>query len=213
MSSVKEILTWIRQGSILDSFIFLIYLNNLHKSIRFSKTYHFADDTSIIQSHPLLEKLSKQVNKDLSNLSNWLKANKLSLNVKKTELVIFGPRKLKTDPSFKFKLEGKRLVPTHFVKYLGVLTDEHLLWNKQIAQIKMRLNHTIGMLSRLWINTNFNILKTAYHSLSESHSQYGRHLCGQKNNGTIRTFLKLQNLTWFVCDPCSNSYMRNEIVR
>ena len=146
----------------------------------YSPKHHFADDTSIIQSNPLLQKLSKQVNKDLSNLSNWLKTNKLSLNVKKTELVIFGQRKLKTDPCFKFKFEGKRLISTHFVKYLGVLTDEHLLWNKQIVYIKMRLNQAIGLLNRLWINTNFNILKTAYYSLFEPHLQYGRHLCSKK---------------------------------
>ena len=90
----------------------------------------------IMQSNPLLEKLSKQVNKDLSHFSNWLKVNKLSFNVKKTELVIFGPRKLKIVSSVKFKLAGKRLAQTHFFKYLGVLTDEHVLWNKQIAQIK-----------------------------------------------------------------------------
>ena len=70
-----------------------------------------------------------------------LRANKLSLNVKKTELVIFRPRKLKIDHSFKLELDGKRLVPTHSAKYLGVLIDKHLLWNKQIAaQIKMRPN-------------------------------------------------------------------------
>ena len=89
MSSVKEILTGVAHGSVMDPFLFLIYRNDLHKSIRFSKTYHFADDTSIIQSNPLLDRLSKQVNKDLSNLSNWFRANKLSLNVKKTQLVIF----------------------------------------------------------------------------------------------------------------------------
>ena len=126
MSSIKEILTGVPQGSVLGPLLCLINIKDLHKSIRFSKTYHFADDTSIIQSNPLLDRLSKQVNKDLSNLSNWLRANKLSLNVKKTELVIFRPRKLKIDHSFKFKLDGKRLVPTHCVKYLGVLIDEHL---------------------------------------------------------------------------------------
>ena len=82
--------------------------------------------TMIIQSNPLLDRLSKQVNRDLSHLSNWLRANKLSFNVKKTELIIFRPRKLKIDHSFKFKLDGKRLVPTHCVKYLGLLIDEHL---------------------------------------------------------------------------------------
>ena len=79
--------------------------------------------------------------------------------MKKTELVIFRPRKLKLDQSFKFKLDGKRLIPTHSVKYLGVLIDEHLPCNKQIAQIKMRLNRAIGMLSKLRINADFDILK------------------------------------------------------
>ena len=80
------------------------------KSIRFSKRYRFTDDTKIIQSNPLLDRLSKQVNKYLSNLSNWLRANKLSLK-KKTNLVVFRPGKLKIDHSFKFKLDGKRLEP------------------------------------------------------------------------------------------------------
>ena len=138
-SSVKEILTGVPQGSVLGPLLFLIYINDLHKSIRFSNTYHFTDDTSIIQSNPSLKRLSKQVNKDLANLSNWLRTNKLSPNVKKTELVIFRPRKRKRDHGFKFKLDGKRLVPTNSVKYLGALIDELLLWNKQITQIKMRL--------------------------------------------------------------------------
>ena len=43
------------------------------------------------------------------------------------------------------------------------------------------------------INANFNILKTAYHSLFESHLQYGTQLWCQKNNETIATFQKLKN--------------------
>ena len=126
------------QGSVLGPLLFL--LNDLHNSVRYAKTYHFADDTSVILSSTSLEILSKRINKDLFNLSNWLKANKLSLNVKKTELVIFRSKKLNIDSSFKFKLNGKRLVPTKSVKYLGVLPDEHSHWNEQISQVKMKLN-------------------------------------------------------------------------
>ena len=82
----------------------------------------------------MLEKLIKTSKQRLTKpLTNWLRANKLSLNVKKTELAIFRPGKVKIDHHFKFKLDCKRLVPTHSVKYFGILIDEHQLWNKQIA--------------------------------------------------------------------------------
>ena len=88
-STIKKLLTSVPQGSVLGPLLFLLYINDLHNSVRYAKTYHFADDTSVILSSTSLEILSKRINKDLFNLSNWLKANKLSLNVKKTELVIF----------------------------------------------------------------------------------------------------------------------------
>ena len=97
--------------------------------------------------------------------------------MKKTELIIFRLRKLKIDHSFKFKLDGKRLIPTHSINFLGALIDEHLLCNnKQIVQIGLRISRAIGMLGKLQINTNINILKTAYHSLFESHLQYDTQL-------------------------------------
>ena len=73
------------------------------------------------------------MNQDLKNLSQWLKANKLSLNVKKTELIIFHPKKTKLDYSVKFKLNGKILNPMSAVQYFGILLDEHLLWTKVIG--------------------------------------------------------------------------------
>ena len=53
----------------------------------------------------------------------------LSKCVKKTyqKLVLFKPKKLKLDHSFKFKIDGKRLIPIHSVKYLGALLDQHVL--------------------------------------------------------------------------------------
>ena len=49
------------------------------------------------------------MNQDLKNLSQWLKANKLSLNVQKTELIIFHPKKTKLDCSVKFKFSGNSI--------------------------------------------------------------------------------------------------------
>ena len=90
-------------------------------------------------------------------------------------------KKLKIDSSFKFKLNGKRLVPTKSVKYLGVLIDEHLHWNEQISQVKTKLNHAIGILRKLGYNANLSVLKITNHSLHYLAPIYfGSQLWGQK---------------------------------
>ena len=73
-----------------------------------------------------IRQLSKPINKDLLTLNNWLKADKISVHVKKIKLVIFRSRKLTIDHSSKLILDGKRLVPTKSVKYLRVQVEEHL---------------------------------------------------------------------------------------
>ena len=96
ISSTQVIQTGVPQGSVLGPLLFLLYVNDLNKSIKNSRAYHFADDTNILLSNESLEPpLAKKMNQDLKNLSQWLKARKLSLNVKKTELIIFHPKTLK----------------------------------------------------------------------------------------------------------------------
>ena len=83
----------------------------------------------MLQSDNSLKNVSKQMEFDLKNISRLLKANKLSFNFTKTELITFHSSSKKIDHSLKFKLDGKRLTPTSTVKYLGVLLHNHLPWS------------------------------------------------------------------------------------
>ena len=79
------------------------------------------------------------------------------------------------------------------MKFLGVLLDEHMSWNEQIYQIKLKLNRAIGILSKLRSHANVNTLRIAYYSLLQSHLQYGMQLWSQKNQEIKEIMQKLQN--------------------
>jgi hypothetical protein len=78
------------QGSILGSLLFLLYINDLPKIItKFSTPIIFADDTSILFSHSLINDFNKHIHIIFENINKWFKVNELSLNFNKTQYVHF----------------------------------------------------------------------------------------------------------------------------
>ena len=137
------------QGSVLGPLLFLIYINDLHKAIQYCKVHHFADDTNLFHASMSVKNLNKLVNCVMKDLSKWLSANKISLNVEKTELVIFkSPRKVLLD-GIKIKLSGKRLYPSNSVKYLGIKLDKFLHWHDQVNSISVKLNRANALLLKI----------------------------------------------------------------
>ena len=97
------------------------------------------------------------------------------------------------DHSLKLKLDEKTLSPSQSVKYLGVLLDEHLQWNDQIAQVKIKLSRAIGILSKIRYNANPTILKVVHNSLFGSNLLYGAQLWGLTNLANQNSIQVLQN--------------------
>ena len=83
---------------------FLIYINDLHVAIKCSEVQNFVDDVNF---NSCVKPINKQVNYDLKTLVNWLKANKIVLNIGKTELLLFTSPKKQLDCDLKIKLNGK----------------------------------------------------------------------------------------------------------
>ena len=93
-STPQDMKYGVPQGSVLGPLLFLIYINDLSHAIKYCTTHHFADDTNFLYVAKSIKKIQKYVNLDLRFLCNWLKANKISLNASKTEMLIFrDPRK------------------------------------------------------------------------------------------------------------------------
>ena len=89
--------------------------------MKFFKVHHFADDTNLLYLSNSIKKLNKLVNPDLKHLVNWLNANKISLNVKKTEMVIFKSKQKKFEGDLKIKLCRKRLYLTAVLSGLRIV--------------------------------------------------------------------------------------------
>ena len=120
--------------------LFLLCINDLNLAIKHCKVYHFADDINLLYTNNSIKKLNKLLNKDLKNLTNWVNTNKISLNVDKTEMILFKPTKKHLDCQLKLKLNGKRLYQTSSVKYLGIKIDQYLTWQDHINNIAIKLN-------------------------------------------------------------------------
>ena len=169
-----DITCGVPQGSILGPLLFLIYINDMHRAVNFSTVYHFADDTNLVYHHKNPKLLRKHMNKDLSSLFTWLCANRLSLNVSKTEFIIFRPPKTKLPDRVTLSLNGVKIFESPKIKYLGVILDNKLSWKFHIFELRKKLNRAIGMLYKLRrIKCNKRILLSLYFSIFQSHLTYG----------------------------------------
>ena len=88
-SNLADVKFGVPQGWVLGLLLFLTYINDLNETLKFCKVHHSADDTNLIHLSKSVYRLNKYVNLGLKNLTYWLNANRISLNVKITELVIF----------------------------------------------------------------------------------------------------------------------------
>ena len=86
----KDIVCGVPQGSVLGPFLFILYVNDITNTSDVLDFILFADDITILYSHSNVEKQINLINEGLNEVSNWFKANKLSVNASKTNYMILG---------------------------------------------------------------------------------------------------------------------------
>ena len=115
---------------------FLIYINDLSLVSKFSSPIMFADDTNLFYSHNNIKILFKNANDELEKISQWFKANKLSLNEGKTKFTLFHKPHDKDNLPLQLpnlKINNNEIKRYSSIKFLGVLVDENLTWIDDIT--------------------------------------------------------------------------------
>jgi len=186
INSVLRLIEYgVPQGSVLGPLLFLIYINDLHEAIYLGEVFHFADDTNLLHFSGSIDSLCKMVNSSLKLLCKWLAANKISLNVDKTEIILFRHKSKPFTGILKIKINGKRLVLSSFI-------DEHLTWHKQISELSLKLRRANGALSKLRHYVKTKTLVNIYNALFNSHLRYACQTWGQSETTITKRIFILQ---------------------
>ena len=113
------------QGSVLGPLLFLLYINDFSKCSNVFDFHIFADDTNLFYSNSNLAELESIVNYNLKMVSDWLTANKVSLNIDKTNFIIFHPPQKVKGHLVKLTIDKREIAQEKFIKYLGLIIDSH----------------------------------------------------------------------------------------
>ena len=171
-SGFKQIFYGVPQGSVLGPLLFIIYINDLPNALIHSESTLFADDTFLLFSSSSLKKIERCLNIDLKRLFKWLCANKISLNVSKTEVLLFRNVHKTINHNIGLKLNGKILNLSDTVKYLGVYLDSLLSWKTHLDILATKLRKANGLISKLRHFAPRSIVLNFYNSFFDSHLRY-----------------------------------------
>ena len=144
-----------------------------------------------------LRLLEVRVNKELTSVCHWLMANKLSLNTKKSNFVIYWPCQKRmnfhvTIKLFHYKNSLILLERKDYVKYLGVLVDSTLTWRQHILFISSKISKSLGFISRLRHFVPTDTLLSIYQSLIQPYITYRIAVWGQAAQTNLEKLLTLE---------------------
>jgi len=186
-SDFKEIQCGVPQGSILGPILFLIYINDISTVSDLCKFILFADDTNIFLSDRDPVNLSRLINNEFNKIQTWFMCNKLSLNMKKTNYMIFSNR-----PADQNLIKINSLSRVHKSKFLGVIIDDKLSWNDHISHVTAKVSRAVGILNKARRLLPVKVLNTLYSAIVLPHLQYCNIVWGTNHAVRLHSLFLLQ---------------------
>ncbi len=133
----------------------------------------YADDTAIVASSQSYIDLILMLRIEMSNVVEWLRLNKLTLNVSKTKLMIFGTQyKLRGVTNLDLHINNELVESVKVFKYLGVYLDQSLSFDYHIERVYKKTCSKVGLLKKVRHYIHHSTALTLYKSLVLPHIDY-----------------------------------------
>ena len=204
-SNMKDINCGVPQGSILGPLLFIIYINDFHRSSDILSFILFADDSNVFFSNKNPHTLIQTINTELNKLTQWIRANKLSLNLQKTKYMIFS-NTIDTLPS-DIIFDDTPLECVSEIKFLGVTVDNKLSWKPHVLNICKTISRNIGIINKLKNFLPLSSLLMLYSSLILPILNYGILAWGNTHNSSLDKICTLQKKSLrIICNTAARSH-------
>ena len=174
-SNTRYITCGVPQGSILGPLLYLIYVNDCFRCLKFSCSILYADDTTLIVCAKTYDELFRIMNADLKNLHDWLCLNMLTLNPTKTKYMIFSlsSKSAYNSDSRILELNGLPIERVADFKFLGIHLNQHLSWKPHMNEILKKIQRNLSIVRKISCFLDRHSLVQLYHSLIMSHIRNG----------------------------------------
>ena len=181
LSETRQIDFGVPQGSVLGPLLFNIYVNSLLTCVKKCRMILYADDAVLIYAASTLDSLQDAFVLDFKLMCDWYTANRLSLNVKKTKMMLAGSRTmLSTFQNFEFELDGEPVSRVSEFKYLGIMLDEKWNWKSHISNLSQKLGYRLSVFNRILHLLDKNARLAYYNGLVLPHLDYADTVWGDQ---------------------------------
>lgn len=199
------------QGSVLGPLLFIIYINDMSYKMMNVFVNVFADDT-LVSCSGKPEEIGPIMNEALDNMNEWLKVNKLKINIDKTKCMVLTSSERTCKKYFNnngevssicIKINGRALDTVEEFKYLGVIIDQHLKLNTHVQNVAMKLRRKTGFLSRIARHISPWARLIVYKTIVSPHLDYCCTLLWDIRKTDLQIFQRIQNRCMRVILRCN----------
>lgn len=189
-SNYSNVIHGVPQGSILGPILFLIYINDIVNVSDNVDFILFADDTNLFKSGNKLANVCDELCQELRKLHTWFNINKLSLNIAKTNYIVFGNKSTEQD-SF-IQINGVEIERVQCTKFLGVEVDAKLTWTQHVNKVANKVTRSLSIMYRVKDFITRTALTTLYSSFVLPYLSYAIEVWGNTYRSNLKRLVILQ---------------------